>query len=272
MPLHLISELIGAAALVALLSPTAPAGTAASSASLPSPAGVLDLAEHGLSGESCRRCEPGRQMTQCPQAEKTHVETFFLAACLSVAAIVGVLVTAPTAGAQLTTSEMARPAKCQAQQLRVIFFGENGAAGTGNTSIAIANTSTRPCWLQGFPDVRVAEETPLAGQPPSRMSVRHAGPAFLFPAKPPRVVLRHAVAPPPGVGGRRYPPISAGFVILNADWGGPGSCPEVTSVAVRLPGLPARPVTVPTQIFACYDYISVSPLLGRAPVISAVYE
>ena len=85
-------------------------------------------------------------------------------------------------------------------------------------------------------------------------------------------MLYHDQPTPPGVAGYKYPSISAGFVILNEDWGGPGLCPEVTYVSVRLPGLVADFPKVPTQIFACRDFISVSPVLGRVPVIGAVYE
>jgi hypothetical protein len=154
----------------------------------------------------------------------------------------------------------------------VVFFGENGAAGTGNTSIGIANVSKRACWLKGSPTVRATVEAVSAKTPAPTIKIEHGGPAFLFPAKPPRVLLSRAQPTPLGVGGFRYPSISAGFVILNADWGGPGLCPEVTYVSVKLPGLAARFPRVRTAIFACGDFISVSPVLGRVPVIGAVYE
>jgi hypothetical protein len=164
------------------------------------------------------------------------------------------------------------PAECEAAQLRVVFFGENGAAGTGNTSIGIANVSKRACWLEGAPTVRATVEAVSRKKPAPAMQIEHSGPAFLFPAKAPRVLLSRAQPTPLGVGGFRYPSISAGFVILNADWGGPGLCPEVTYVSVKLPGLAARFPRVRTAIFACGDFISVSPVLGRVPVIGAVYE
>jgi hypothetical protein len=167
---------------------------------------------------------------------------------------------------------MARPSQCTAAQLRVLFFGENGAAGTRNTFIGIANVSAAACWLKGFPTVKVTVDAVPANKPAPTIEVTHGGPAFLFPTKVPRVVLYHDQPTPPGVAGYKYPSISAGFVILNEDWGGPGLCPEVTYVSVRLPGLVADFPKVPTQIFACRDFISVSPVLGRVPVIGAVYE
>jgi len=166
----------------------------------------------------------------------------------------------------------ARPGECTASQLRVVFFGENGAAGTGNTSIGIANVSKAPCWLKGSPTVKATVGAVSAKKPAPTIEVTHGGPAFLFPTRVPRVVLHHYQPTSPGVASYQYPSISAGFVILNEDWGGPGLCPEVTYVSVRLPGLVAVFPRVPTQIFACRDFISVSPVLGRVPVIGAVYE
>ena len=171
-----------------------------------------------------------------------------------------------------TEGTEALPAECGAGQLRVVFFGENGAAGTGNTSIGIANVSKTACWLEGFPVVGVNVEAVSAKKPAPAIKIEHSGPAFLFPARPPRVVLRREQPTPPGVAGYHYPSISAGFVILNADWGGPGLCPEVTYVSVKLPGLAARFPRVSTEIFACGYFISISPVLGRVPVIGAVYE
>ena len=167
---------------------------------------------------------------------------------------------------------MAQPGECTAAQLRVLFFGENGAAETGNTSIGIANVSKAPCWLKGSPTVKATVGAVSAKKPAPTIEVTHGGPAFLFPTRVPRVVLHHYQPTPPGVAGYQYPSISAGFVILNEDWGGPGLCPEVIHVSVRLPGLVAVFPRVPTQIFACRDFISVSPVLGRVPVIGAVYE
>lgn len=185
---------------------------------------------------------------------------------------VGVIAVTRSVAASPETATRVRLMECQAAQLQLHFFGENGAAGTGNTSIGIVDTSVKPCWMEGFPEVRIAAEK--SGRAHRRVEIRvlSAGPTVFFPAKLPRVVLRRAVAPPPGVGGRRYPAISAGFVILNEDWGGPGLCPEVTSIGVRLPGLTARRFSTSTQTFACSDYISVSPVLPRATVIGAVYE
>jgi Protein of unknown function (DUF4232) len=164
------------------------------------------------------------------------------------------------------------PAECKAAQLQVLFFGQNGAAGTGNTSIGIANITKTPCWLQGSPTVRVTVEAVSATRPGPPMAITHSGPAFLFPVKVARVVLHHDQPTPPGVAGSRYPSISAGFVILNDDSGAPGPCPQVTFVSVRLPGLAAEFAKVHTQIFACGNFISVSPVLARVPVIGAVYE
>jgi hypothetical protein len=46
-----------------------------------------------------------------------------------------------TSASQPPAAVKSHPPECQADQLRVLFFGENGAAGTGNTSIGIANVS-----------------------------------------------------------------------------------------------------------------------------------
>ena len=165
-----------------------------------------------------------------------------------------------------------RPAECKAAQLRVLFFGENGAAGTGNTSLGIASVSRTACWLEGFPTVRVTVPAVSANKSAPVIKIDHSGPAFLFPAKPPHVVLDHEQPTPPGIGDRKYPSISAGFVILNDDSEAPGACPEITYVSVRLPGLTAGFTRVRTQIFACGDSVSISPVLERAPVIGAVYE
>ena len=71
------------------------------------------------------------------------------------------------------------PAECEAAQLRVVFFGENGAAGTGNTSIGIANVSKRACWLEGAPTVRATVEAVSRKKPaPAMKSSTAALPSF----------------------------------------------------------------------------------------------
>jgi hypothetical protein len=202
-----------------------------------------------------------------------HAHLWSAAAGLAVALAATALGACGVASAsQPPAAVKSRLPECKAVQLRVLFFGENGAAGTGNTSIGIANVSKGACWLEGFPTVRATVKAVPGKKPSAAIEITHRGPAFLFPAKPPRVVLDHDQPTPLGVAGFRYPAISAGFVILNEDWGGPGLCPEVISLSVRLPGLVADFSLVQTQIFACGSSIAVSPVLGREPAIGAVYE
>jgi hypothetical protein len=165
--------------------------------------------------------------------------------------------------------------RCLASQLRVVFFGGSGAAGTAITGIGIDNKSATPCWLRGRP--RVSFFTTGKSGKYRRLSVElgYSGPPEAFPARSP-VVLLHKGRPVTDVLGHIYPAFSAGIVITSRDFpAGHETCQLVTLLQVRLPGLPDTVFKVPLApdgVNACDSPppVDVSPVVTRAVVLGMV--
>ncbi len=159
-------------------------------------------------------------------------------------------------------------ARCSVAQLKVSFFGESGAAGTGLIGIDLANTSSVPCWLHGVPRVS------FFGPDGSRLPTTCGYCGRYFPPAV-RVLLRHEATVPssllPG------PATSAGFVIAKRDFpsGASNRCADVSSIAVELPGVLHRygvRVALRGQNPLCGSPapIGVSPIMSRLELFSYV--
>ncbi len=172
-----------------------------------------------------------------------------------------------------TTTAPRPPPRCSSSELRVLLFGASAATGTGLTGIGIANTSSRPCWLQGVPKVRFYTTTTSGKRTRLAVHLSYAGPKMLFPLHPVRVILRHEQ--PVHSSLQRYPSVSAGFVITSRDFANgtnPHACEVVTSLSVRLPGPSSTLHNLSMQSRICDrpPPVAISAIVGRRVLFETV--
>ena len=128
---------------------------------------------------------------------------------------------APLGGDKTTTTTLPPTAtNCTAAQLMVGGFGTSAAAGHEVVTIRIEDTSSLPCWLNGYPLVTFLNSAGM----PLPVTVSHTG---IWPPGVATLVL------PPGR------PASAGFIIIISSDVPAGQCPTATSMKVKLPKVPA---------------------------------
>lgn len=134
---------------------------------------------------------------------------------------------------------------CAASQLAGSVEGEQGGAGTLEVTVALRNTGSTPCTMDGYPGLQLLAADGSA-QP---SSVQPGGPLPFESVAPSTVSLT--------AGGIAY--VNIGFSDVPA--AGQTSCPTAAAVALTPPGATGH-LRIPVQVQACGGALHVSAVFG----------
>lgn len=135
--------------------------------------------------------------------------------------------TSTTTTSTTTTTTQPVAATCTVGQLKLVALQGSGAAGSIYSPVEVANVSGTPCSLDGRPTVTLIGAMQGGKTGPLSTTVQQDGQESVFSVAPSLLTLPATGKP------------EVGFLVQSSDVpvDGEQSCPVVSSMSVRLPGM-----------------------------------